>query len=171
MWVVKQGGLTFSALWKSTYYKKYGNASVLFARSVQRTKCIKLLLLKTCYSEKHWYCLLRISLEELLLSISLLYTSAKVHRNAIICVLRRLSGTRWAQVRLSFTSICNVVAWRENAQPPSRHFLNFLQLIKEPMMGMLLRCRLKSILANDIMFPTVHNLFGWPKTKPKVRKL
>ena len=36
---VVQGDLTFSALWKSTYYNKNGNASVLFTRSVQRTKC------------------------------------------------------------------------------------------------------------------------------------
>ena len=42
MRVIKQllGDLTFSALWKFIYYKKYGNANVLFTRSVQRTKCI-----------------------------------------------------------------------------------------------------------------------------------
>ena len=42
MWVVKQvqGHLTFSALKKSIYYNKYGNASVIFTRSAQGTKCI-----------------------------------------------------------------------------------------------------------------------------------
>ena len=42
MWLIKQvrRDFTFSALLKSTYYKKYGNASVLLKITVQRTKCI-----------------------------------------------------------------------------------------------------------------------------------
>ena len=32
--------LTFSALWKSAYYKNSDNANVIFTRSVQWTKCI-----------------------------------------------------------------------------------------------------------------------------------
>ena len=55
MWLVKQvrGDLTFSVLCKSTYYKKCGNASVVFTRDVQRTKCIIVYHSKNVLTPRH----------------------------------------------------------------------------------------------------------------------
>ena len=64
-WVVKQvrEDLTFSALWKSTYYKRYGNPyGVLLTTSAQRTKCIIVSHSENVLTVRNVPCLRKISL-------------------------------------------------------------------------------------------------------------